>query len=179
MQITSIDNLREMIRTIHANFDKFTPSEDICLDSQMYNVVWLMDRQKPSVEQCYDFDEERLGVARSFDGKKSCVIVGTDSGCSCPSPWHDNFPDCYTICKTYTETKEFALKNFDEDWADVCLEEGMKILNALQLKYKKRDETLSEIGIAFGSALGRYFTLAETKAIVDDLDKLGFSIRKP
>jgi hypothetical protein len=65
-------------------------------------VVLILDRQKPSIETCYNFDQERIGVTRT--GK---VIWGFDSGCSCPTPWDDNFPDCYNVEKTW---KQFQIK---------------------------------------------------------------------
>lgn len=85
------------------------------LKAEEHFVVMLLDRQKPSVVACYDFDEERIGVTKS--GK---VVYGFDSGCSCPSPWNDSYPDCYSV----KEWKEFILdtKNFDEDWEKECLE---------------------------------------------------------
>jgi len=54
-------------------------------------VVWILDRQKPSVEPSYDFDEERLGI--TMDGK---LIYGFDSGCSCPIAWSDCGDQVYT-----------------------------------------------------------------------------------
>lgn len=78
-------------------------------------VVILLSRQKPSVEACYDFSEERITV--SSTGK---VIWGFDSGCSCPSPWCDNYPDCYS-CSTNWKEFELNTKEFDEGWADECL----------------------------------------------------------
>lgn len=80
-----------------------------------HTVVMLLDRQKPSVPQDYDFDEERIGVAKS-----GAIIWGFDSGCSCPSPFDDSYPDCYNLDKTY---KEFILtpKDFDPDWEEQCV----------------------------------------------------------
>lgn len=84
-------------------------------------VVLLLDRQKPSVQADYSFDEERIAVTRT--GK---VIWGFDSGCSCPSPWHDNYPSCYSCDKTW---KTFAvnLKNFDTGAAEACIEKISEI----------------------------------------------------
>jgi hypothetical protein len=65
-------------------------------------VVLLLDEQRPSVQADYSFDEERVGVTRT--GK---IIWGFDSGCSCPSPWNDSYPDCYHVEKTW---KEFEVK---------------------------------------------------------------------
>ncbi len=73
-------------------------------------VIMLLDRQKPSVERCYNFDEERIGITKT--GK---IIWGFDSGCSCPSPWEDSYPNCYKVSK---EWREFEIKteDFDTDW---------------------------------------------------------------
>ncbi len=85
-------------------------------DGQKYEVVWFMDRQKPSVEASYDFDEERFGMTR--EGQ---VIWGFDSGCSCPSPWSnaDYGDNSYSV----KEWREFPVEekdSFDKDWEDVC-----------------------------------------------------------
>ncbi len=80
-------------------------------DGGQYEVVWLLDRQKPSVEPSYDFDEERLGITK--DGR---IIWGFDSGCSCPSPWsQSDFGDKNYKTNTY---KEFFIKlpDFDQSW---------------------------------------------------------------
>lgn len=84
------------------------------LADEEHLVVLLVDRQKPSVERDYSFDEERIGVTNS--GK---IIWGFDSGCSCPSPWHDSYPNCYCISEGW---KQFTLeaKGFDEDWLKEC-----------------------------------------------------------
>jgi hypothetical protein len=65
-------------------------------------VVLLLDRQKPSIEASYDFNQERVGVNRFGQ-----VIWGFDSGCSCPSPWDDSFPKCYEATRSW---KEFISK---------------------------------------------------------------------
>lgn len=81
-------------------------------DGGKYEVLWILDRQKPSVEACYSFDEERVGITR--DGR---IIWGFDSGCSCPTPWsQSDFGDeSYNLDR---EWKEFEIKatDFDEDW---------------------------------------------------------------
>ena len=94
-------------------------------------VVLLLDRQKPSVKSCYDFDEERIGINR--EGK---VIWGFDSGCSCPSPWVDSYPDCYNVNKTW---KQFVinLKDFDRNVREECLES----INDIR-KYRKSKESV-------------------------------------
>ena len=86
------------------------------LPADEHFVVLLLDRQKPSVIPSYDFDEERIGVTRT--GK---IIWGFDSGCSCPSPWSDSFPDCYNVSKEWKEF-EIQAKDFDIDWEKECLE---------------------------------------------------------
>jgi hypothetical protein len=86
-----------------------------------YEVVWFMDRQKPSVEPSYDFDEERFGITR--EGK---VIWGFDSGCSCPCPWDDCGDEVYEV----KEWKEFEVDpetSFDSDWED----ESYKIIREI------------------------------------------------
>jgi hypothetical protein len=42
-----------------------------------YRVYWLINRQRPSVEPSYDFDEERFGVTLCGE-----IIWGFHSGCS-------------------------------------------------------------------------------------------------
>lgn len=89
-------------------------------------VILLLDRQKPSVEPSYDFDEERISVTRT--GK---VIWGFDSGCSCPSPWHDSYPNCYSCDSSW---KEFSLNltQFDHGAAEECLARIAEIKAAIQ-----------------------------------------------
>lgn len=80
-------------------------------DGGKYKVIWLLDRQKPSVEACFSFDEERFGIT---DDKR--IIWGFDSGCSCPSPWSRfDFGDENYQTNTY---KEFFvdLPEFDKTW---------------------------------------------------------------
>jgi len=69
-------------------------------------VILLVDRQKPSVEANYSFDEERIGIT-----KDGTIIWGFDSGCSCPTPWGDSYPSCYEISKSW---KEFEVKNIEQ-----------------------------------------------------------------
>jgi hypothetical protein len=75
-----------------------------------YIVVLLVDRQKPSVEADYSFDEERMGINKFGE-----IIWGFDSGCSCPSPWFDSYPDCYNVSKTW---KEFKVDGFDKGFME-------------------------------------------------------------
>lgn len=80
-----------------------------------HTVVVLIDRQKPSVERSWDFDEERIGITRT--GK---VVWGFDSGCSCPSPWHDSYPECLSCTNTW-KAFEVELSQFDPDVLEACL----------------------------------------------------------
>ena len=79
-------------------------------------VIMLLDRQKPSVEQSWDFDEERISVNRF--GR---VIWGFDSGCSCPAPWYDSAPDCYNSDEGWKEF-ELNIEQFDHGAVEECLE---------------------------------------------------------
>lgn len=101
--------MKEKLQTLLENISKIPEQYWSITERQMYKVVWLLDRQKPSVAQCYDFDEERLGI--TSDGK---IIWGFDSGCSCPSPWYDAGDENY---KTNTYKEFFiSLPDFDTDW---------------------------------------------------------------
>jgi len=99
-------------------------------DGGKYRVVWLLNRQKPSVEASYSFDEERLGI--TSDGR---IIWGFDSGCSCPSPWSasDFGDDSYKTTNTY---KEFfiQLPDFDTDWDKESVEKIDEILLSILTK---------------------------------------------
>lgn len=85
-------------------------------------VCWFMDRQKPSVQADYSFNEERFGLTR--DGK---IIWGFDSGCSCPSPWEDGE---YTV-KTWKEFQTEPETAFDAGWEDECYATMQTILKDL------------------------------------------------
>lgn len=104
------------IETLIENRHKVPDEFWVRTDGGTYQVIWFMDRQKPSVEQSYDFDEERFGITK--DGK---VIWGFDSGCSYPSPWSSaDFGDTAYSVK---EWKEFAVEpeqSFDAGWEDEC-----------------------------------------------------------
>lgn len=117
-------NLTPEINWIKKNWEKIPDSFKTNIQGDSYSrssavidgvpleehvVILLLDRQKPSVQRDYSFDEERIAVTRS--GK---VVWGFDSGCSCPSPWHDNYPQCYACSKDW---KEFVLniEKFDHD----------------------------------------------------------------
>lgn len=95
-------------------------------DGGKYKVLWLIDRQKPSVQQSYDFDEERFGVTQ--DGK---IIWGFDSGCSCPTPWGawDYGDENYNL-STYKEMEIAGFPELDTDWKDVAVEKIISILDA-------------------------------------------------
>ncbi len=101
------NKIKELIENISKIPEKYWSNTD----GDKYKVVWILDRQKPSVEAGYSFDEERLGIVD--DGR---LIWGFDSGCSCPSPWSTyDFGDENYKTNTY---KEFflALPDFDKDW---------------------------------------------------------------
>jgi len=103
--------MQEKLEKLLAKIDKIPQDLWEETDGGMYKVIWLMDRQKPSVEACYDFDEERLGITN--DGR---IIWGFDSGCSCPTPWgSSDFGDKNYNTTTY---KEFFIKlpGFDTEW---------------------------------------------------------------
>jgi hypothetical protein len=113
---------KEAMEKLLKNLDKIPERFWVETDGKKFVVVWFIDRQKPSVEASYDYDEERFGVT-----KEGNIIWGFDSGCSCTSSWsQEDYGD-----KTYkTSTwKEFPLreeewKNFDQDWED----EGLRNL---------------------------------------------------
>lgn len=104
--------IEKLIENRHKIPDEFW----VRTDGGMYQTIWFMDRQKPSVQADYSFDEERFGLTK--EGK---VIWGFDSGCSCPSPWSaGDFGDSNYHVK---EWKEFAVPNdeaFDAGWEDEC-----------------------------------------------------------
>ncbi len=117
------------IKLLLKKLDRIPDEFFVRTDGGKYEVLWFMDRQKPSVEQSYDFDEERFGVTKD---KK--IIWGFDSGCSCPSPWskEDHGDDNYNV-KTWKEfvveskTKESEGEKeswesnwFDKNWEDEC-----------------------------------------------------------
>lgn len=79
-------------------------------------VIVLLDRQKPSVEADYSFDEERITV-----NQKGQVIWGFDSGCSCPAPWHDSAPECYSCDEGWKEF-ELNIQQFDHGAVEECLD---------------------------------------------------------
>lgn len=99
-----------------------TPISGVSLEGHV--VVLLLDRQKPSVEADYSFDEERIAV--NAEGQ---VIWGFDSGCSCPSPWHDSYPNCYSCASGW---KEFVvnIKDFDIDVLEAVAERIEEIKKA-------------------------------------------------
>ncbi len=95
------------------------------LPEEEYLVVRVLDRQRPSVEASYDFDEERIFI--SHTGK---VIWGFDSGCSCSSPWVDSYPDRYKVSKNWKQF-EVNLKDFDRDVIEDVLKKINEIKNAV------------------------------------------------
>ncbi|MFA5152556.1 MAG: hypothetical protein WC554_08370 [Clostridia bacterium] len=99
--------LQKKIGLLLKKLPKLSDNLFVETDGGRYSVLWLLDRQKPSVERDYDFDEERFGI--TSDGK---IIWGFDSGCSCPSPWSQaDFEDQNYKVK---EWKEFMLDKFPE-----------------------------------------------------------------
>lgn len=110
-----------------------------------YEVIWFLNRQKPSVSPSYDFDEERFGITKNGE-----IIWGFDSGCSCPSPWRDA-GDIYEK----KDWKEFILMpediGMDEGWQKDALEE---ISDYLLLASKK--PKASEVIKAKNSEIRRF-----------------------
>ncbi len=100
------------------------------LSIESHFVVLLLNRQKPSVEASYDFDEERIGITRQGE-----IVWGFDSGCSCPSPWDDGYPECYNISKSWKEFKLNPETKFDADWEFVCTKKLEEIKSALNQPY--------------------------------------------
>lgn len=107
---------KDEIELLLSNLDKIPDGFWLRTDGRKYQVIWFMDRQKPSVEQSYTFDEERFGITK--DGR---IIWGFDSGCSCPSPWSqsDYGDDNYNI-KTWKEFEVESESAFDIGWDDEC-----------------------------------------------------------
>lgn len=99
-----------------------------------YNAIWFMSRQKPSVEACYSFDEERFGLT-----KQGQVIWGFHSGCSCPSPWSAaDFGDDYTT----REWREFLVESeqsFDKGWEEECYSNLKDYLLLIKKSVKGKD----------------------------------------
>lgn len=93
-----------------------------------HQVIWFMDRQKPSVEASYDFDMERFGITR--DGR---IIWGFDSGCSCPTPFEGGAYET-------KEWKEFEVSPetaFDREWEEQCyetLKDFLKLIDSVEEK---------------------------------------------
>lgn len=144
-----IKKIRTLIRSLIKNWDKvedkfkidirgdviMSHKQDLSgLTDQEHNVIVLLDRQKPSVERSYDFDEERITLTRT--GK---VVWGFDSGCSCPSPWHDNYPECYSCSETWSEF-EVNLESFDVDVLDDILSKCIRTLSSILEPAEKTDE---------------------------------------
>lgn len=102
--------------------------KDLPMDEHI--VVLLLDRQKPSVVRSYDFDEERLAITRT--GK---IIWGFDSGCSCPTPWSDSYPNCYEFKKSWKQMKITDI-SFDKDWEI----EVLNSLNSIKKAIKERSK---------------------------------------
>lgn len=128
-------NIKKDIDWIIKNWDKVpdTFKSNIKSNSQSIQgvgleehiVILLLDRQKPSVERSWDFDEERISITKTRK-----IIWGFDSGCSCPSPWHDNYPNCYSCSNSW---KEFILnaEKFDHGVIDECLKKIEEIKQSI------------------------------------------------
>lgn len=107
---------KQEIEKLIQNRSKIPDEFWVKTDGGMYETIWFMDRQKPSVEVCYDFDEERFGLTK--EGK---IIWGFDSGCSCPSPWSSvDFGDTNYLVKEWKEFVVSPEEAFDADWQDEC-----------------------------------------------------------
>lgn len=104
------------IESLIENISKIPEEFFIRTDGNKYRVIWFINRQKPSIEASYNFDQERFGI--TADGK---IIWGFDSGCSCPSPWsqEDYGDDSYNL-KTWKEFETTPESSFDADWEDEC-----------------------------------------------------------
>lgn len=98
-------------------------------DGKDSEVVILLSRQKPSVEQSWDFHEERITINK--DGQ---VIWGFDSGCSCPSPWDDGAPNCYSCSESWKEFMLNDFSGFDEGALEECLETIIEIRTLVEKK---------------------------------------------
>jgi ribosomal protein L39E len=82
----------DKIRFLSENYQNIPIKEWVVTETNNERkVIWILNRQKPSIEQDYSYDEERLGI--THEGK---IIFGFDSGCSCPVPWDDCGDSVYT-----------------------------------------------------------------------------------
>ncbi len=98
----------EKIKILSENYQKIPLNEwETTETNEDRKVVWILNRQTPSIEPSWDFDEERLGI--THEGK---IIFGFDSGCSCPVPWRDCGDSVYTE-KTWKEL-EMDLSDLEE-----------------------------------------------------------------
>lgn len=117
------DSFKTNLKQAHYSSGDMGNIAGVPLDEHI--VVLLLDRQKPSVQRDYSFDEERVGITRT--GK---IIWGFDSGCSCPSPWHDNYPGCYSCAESW-KTFEVELSHFDEKALEETQERVAEIKKAV------------------------------------------------
>ncbi len=107
-------NFKTKIQTLIANRDKVPDEFWVRTDGGKYEVIWFMDRQKPSVHASYDFDEERFGLTKTGQ-----IIWGFDSGCSCPSPWSkEDFGDDNYLVKEWSEFEVSPENAFDAGWQE-------------------------------------------------------------
>ena len=93
-------------------------------------VVLFLDRQKPSIEASYYFDRERIGI-----NKFGQFIWGFDSGCSCPSPFDDHYPECYEFSKSWKEF-EVNIEKFDKDLERDIVERFNEIKIVVETSYQ-------------------------------------------
>lgn len=114
------DKLKQSLKPSHYSQD----IKDLSLEEHI--VVLLLNRQKPSVQASYDFDEERIGVTKT--GK---IVWGFDSGCSCPSLWDDSYPGCYKVSKSWKQF-EINLKDFDKEVQEDCLKTIEEVKEAIK-----------------------------------------------
>ena len=68
---------KNAFKRLKQNLHKIPDAFWVRTAGNQHEVIWFLDRQSPSIEQSYDFEEERFGMTR--DGQ---LIWGFDSGCS-------------------------------------------------------------------------------------------------
>lgn len=115
--------LKTKVKKLKDNINKIPQEFFATTSGGKYQVVWFLNRQKPSIESSYDFDEERFGM--TVDGK---IIYGFDSGCSCPSPYIFNViwsqADYGDESYTVREYKEFFFGDINEHNEDYWFDKG-------------------------------------------------------
>lgn len=120
--------LKTKIKRLLDNIDKIPQEFFAETSGGKYKVIWFLNRQKPSVEASYDFDEERFGMT-----VKGEIIYGFDSGCSCPSPWSQaDFGDENYVVREYKEfffgelenNKKYERTRESRDWDNNWFDAG-------------------------------------------------------